>query len=541
MRRRYLWVGIGLAASVAMIIGISFFRQAYLQVRQAFFALQLLTEVQTDLLAHHNAQAIRLFANAESLLRLPLHPLTFAQLQTTLTVAYERLSPLTLSLNPGMIVVWIGLTGLVIFVFWIEERRIDRLQEDKRHLYSQWMAITTAWTGHRFLTHPEELFARILEQVKKEMGLDGVEIWQWRSDPQNALTVFVATGSSILSDALPIPQAFLEPSLGLLGTVIQDQNPAYSGEASELKAIFPGLRVPNMAILPLYLQENIWGFFVLWGPEHAWYFRHQDVLKIIALQISTILTNNVLEEQARRAEVYQQMARGRSELLANVSHELRTPLGLIRGYAETLLNLFERLQPEERQEFLSTILEESQQLEQLIDNLLNMSQIEEQGIALNRRSFALKPWIVGLLRRIMPQDRQRIHISVQDTIVFGDPERLFEALINIVENSLKYSSGNIFIMSGISNGWWTVRVRDEGPGVAASDLERIFQRFYRGSGAAQSDKRGSGLGLSIVKRIVEAHHGRIWAENVRPQGFLVGIELPLQDGGKGGPDRGYPS
>lgn len=85
MRRRYLWVGIGLAASVAMIIGISFFRQAYLQVRQAFFALQLLTEVQTDLLAHHNAQATRLFANAESLLRLPLHPLTFAQLQTTLT------------------------------------------------------------------------------------------------------------------------------------------------------------------------------------------------------------------------------------------------------------------------------------------------------------------------------------------------------------------------------------------------------------------------------------------------------------------------
>lgn len=533
MRRKYLWMGIGLASALAIAVGVMVLRQAYQNVRLALLALQLLTEVQTDLMVHRFQQAARLFLRAQQLLHVPVHPLTFGQLQTVLTIAYNRLSPLSLSISPGLIIIWLGLTVLVIGIFWIEESRIDHLQEERRHLYSQWMAITTAWTGHHFLNHPEQAIGRVLEQVQKEMALEGAEVWQWRSDPKNALSVLVSTGPSILGDALPVPQVFLEPQMGLLGQLIHDPRPMYSGESSDFLTVFPGLRVRNIGLLPLFMHENIWGFFALWATEDTWFYRHQEVLKIIAVQISTILTHTALEEQARRAEIYQQMARGRSELLANVSHELRTPLGLIKGYGETLLNLFDRLEPDERRDFLTTIVEESQQLEQLIDNLLKMSKIEEQGITLRVREFSLKPWIIGLLRRIMPADRQRIRISAENIEVFGDPEYLFEALVNIVENSIKYSPGQIFIDIDRTGEWWTLRVGDEGSGVRAQDLERIFQRFYRSSAAAQSDKRGSGLGLSIVKRIVDAHHGRVWAENVQPRGFVVGMALPMEEHVKG--------
>ncbi len=541
MNRKYLWLGVGLVVGVALVIGLVLFNQVYYSVGLAFSSLQLLTEVQSDLLEHHLRQANLLFIRAEQLLRIPSHPLNSGHLAGALTIAYSRISSLGLALRPGEIVIWMILLALTVGIFWIEEQRIDRLQEERKKLYSQWMAITTAWTGNHILTHSDQVITKVLEQVKKEINLDGVEIWRWRSDPHNALSVFSSTNVSLLHESLPVPQIFLEAHMGLLGQVILKQQAIYSEEYSDVVGVLPGLRIANVALLPLYMQDNLWGFFILWRGDHGWYYQHRDALTIIAMQISTMLTHAELEKQARQADVYQQMAKARSELLANVSHELRTPLGLIKGYGETLLQLFDRLEMDERKEFLTVIVDESQELEKLINNLLHMSQIEEQGIDLQLRNFPVKSWIYDLLRRIVPEERPRIHIMTDDQMGYGDPEYLFEALVNMVENSLKYSNGGIRIMTGFRDSVWSLSVEDDGPGVKAHDLEKIFQRFYRSVGAAQSEKRGSGLGLSIVKRIVDAHHGHVWAENVSPQGFAVTVELPRAESGKGSAGNGYSS
>lgn len=541
MKRKYLWLGVGLALALALVAGGVLLRRVYLSVRRAFFSLQLLTEVQSDLIHHRLHQANLLFVRAEQLSGVPPYSLTAGHLASALTIVYARLSPLGLSFSPGEMVIWMGLTIMVLAIFWLEEMRIDRLQDERQHLYSQWMAITTAWTGNHILNHSQEVITRVLDQVKKEMNLDGGEIWQWRSDPQNALSVLASTSPSVLNESIPVPQIFLDPRMALLGRVILEQRPVYSEEYPDTMGVLPGLRMANVALLPLYMQDNLWGFFVLWRDDRGWYHQHRDVLKIIATQISTMLTHTELERQARQTEVYQQMAKARSELLANVSHELRTPLGLIKGYGETLLQMFDRLKTDERQEFLATIVEESQQLEKLIDNLLTMSQIEEQGITVHARKFLVRPWIFGLLNRIVPENRERISITADDQMAYGDPEYLFEALVNMVENSLKYSPEKVSIIISFSECSWTLSVRDEGSGVAVHDLERIFQRFYRSPGAAQSEKRGSGLGLSIVKRIVDAHHGRVWAENITPRGFVVSVELPVAESGEGGSDSGYTS
>lgn len=527
--------------AMAVVAGIVLFEHVYHRVHLAFASLQLLTEVQADLLHHQWHLAHLLFIRAEQLLKIPAYPLTTGRLASVLTIVYSRLSPLGIVLRPGEVAIWIFLLGLIIGIFWFEEHRIDRLQEERQKLYSQWLAITTAWTGNHILTHSKDVITKVLEQVKKEMNLDGAEIWQWRSDPHNALAVLSSTNPSLLNDSLPVPQVFLDARMGLLGQLILKQRPIYSEEYPDVMGVLPGLRISNVALLSLYMQDNLWGFFILWRGDRGWYYQHQDVLKIIAVQISTMLTHTELEKQARQAEVYQQMAKARSELLANVSHELRTPLGLIKGYGETLLQLFDRLQASERQEFLTTMVEESKELEKLIDSLLNMSQIEEQGIIVDPRKFAVRPWIFDLLRRIVPEERTRITIRADDGIAYGDPEYLFEALVNMVENSLKYSSGEIRIVITFQDTRWTLSVQDEGPGVAGHDLEKIFQRFYRSPGAAQSQKRGSGLGLSIVKRIVDAHHGRVWAHNIHPQGFAVTIELPAAELGKGSSENGYSS
>ncbi|MCL4318536.1 MAG: GAF domain-containing protein, partial [Firmicutes bacterium] len=312
MNRKYLWLGVGLVVGVALVIGLVLFNQVYYSVGLAFSSLQLLTEVQSDLLEHHLRQANLLFIRAEQLLRIPSHPLNSGHLAGALTIAYSRISSLGLALRPGEIVIWMILLALTVGIFWIEEQRIDRLQEERKKLYSQWMAITTAWTGNHILTHSDQVITKVLEQVKKEINLDGVEIWRWRSDPHNALSVFSSTNVSLLHESLPVPQIFLEAHMGLLGQVILKQQPIYSEEYSDAMGVLPGLRIANVALLPLYMQDNLLGFFILWRGDHGWYYQHRDALTIIAMQISTMLTHAELEKQARQADVYQQMAKARS-------------------------------------------------------------------------------------------------------------------------------------------------------------------------------------------------------------------------------------
>ncbi|MBI2089741.1 MAG: PAS domain-containing protein [Deltaproteobacteria bacterium] len=229
----------------------------------------------------------------------------------------------------------------------------------------------------------------------------------------------------------------------------------------------------------------------------------------------------------------------RADFVANVSHELRTPLTAIRGYIETLLRN-PPSDPEESQNFLAIIQRHSERLGRLIDDLLTLSDLESGKIQLAKEEIEAS----DLIRRVEEifkdqASKKRVVLSHQidpelPTIV-GDPDRLQQLLINLVDNAVKYtaSGGQVKITAcavdyprGAERGAVEVAVVDTGCGIPEKDLPRLTERFYRVDKARSRELGGTGLGLAIVKHIVQAHHGHLTIKSKPQQGTTVSVTLP---------------
>jgi signal transduction histidine kinase len=244
-----------------------------------------------------------------------------------------------------------------------------------------------------------------------------------------------------------------------------------------------------------------------------------------------ILLRDVTEER--------QLERFKDELLANVSHELRTPLTTILGNADTLRNLGDGLEPEERNEFLEGIAEESRRLKELIEGVLDMSRISSGALQLDRTADACQPLIRRALKRARgrwPQHQFAAELPTNLPLVHVDFRRIDQVLDNLLNNAAQYSpTGSIITVSAsVRSGFVQTEVCDTGVGIQPEQLSRVFDRFYRGSSARAGRTRGTGLGLSICRGIVEAHGGKIWAESSPGQGaritFTVPVAAPVTEG-----------
>ena len=233
--------------------------------------------------------------------------------------------------------------------------------------------------------------------------------------------------------------------------------------------------------------------------------------------------------------VYREMnlARVKSDFVANVSHELRTPLALIRLYAETLE--LGRLNAKEKyQEYFRIIREESERLSALINNILDFSRIEAGRKEYEFKETNLSELVSSTLESYRFQIEQHgfafeENISHDIPPVNVDREAIARSLLNLVNNALKYSKDDKFI--GVSlyraNGSVKLEVRDHGIGIPACEQQKIFEKFYRCGDPLVHDIKGSGLGLSLVRHIVRAHGGNVQVESAPDQGSKFTIELPL--------------
>ncbi len=219
----------------------------------------------------------------------------------------------------------------------------------------------------------------------------------------------------------------------------------------------------------------------------------------------------------------------KSSLLSSVSHEFRTPLATIKASVTALRSETDALGPEASGELLAAIEEETDHLNLLVGNLLDMSRIES-GVLQPKRSWnVLSEIVAGVLHRMQSLTKKHIlqvHISEELPLVFVDYLQLEQVFTNLISNSLKYASPGTTI--SISAGRQSDRsvlacVQNQGPGVADEHLEKIFDKFFRTT--ANERVSGTGLGLSICKGIIQAHGGRIWAEN-QPDGFAYYFTLP---------------
>lgn len=231
----------------------------------------------------------------------------------------------------------------------------------------------------------------------------------------------------------------------------------------------------------------------------------------------------------------------KSEFVSIVSHELRTPLTSILGYTELLLN--RDFSTDERRQFINTVYVEAGRLSQLVEDLLGVSRLEAGKVKLNRWPIPLRQIVEELTTQLNTQLAQhRMLIAIADPLppVLVDRDKVKQVLFNLLNNAIKYSPDGGQITLEVREArpadlsvehppgrWVLVGVRDQGLGIAAEDLPRIWDRFYRVDNTNTRRIGGTGLGLSITRALVELHGGRIWATSTLGVGSNFFFTLPV--------------
>jgi two-component system phosphate regulon sensor histidine kinase PhoR len=232
----------------------------------------------------------------------------------------------------------------------------------------------------------------------------------------------------------------------------------------------------------------------------------------------------------------------RKDFVANVSHELRTPLTSIKGYVEALLD-GGKDDPKTTTDFLEIILKQSDRLNLILEDLLELSKIESGQVLFKREPFNVQNAIERTLAMMKPLADKKGHhltswVAPDLPLLAGDEERLVQVLTNLVDNAVKYTPerGAITIAAhslpqsqttGSGIGAIELSVTDTGIGIPEPDRPRVFERFYRVDKARSRELGGTGLGLAIVKHIVEGHGGQVWVEANEPTGSRFVVRLPI--------------
>ncbi|MBI3242223.1 MAG: DUF4118 domain-containing protein [Chloroflexi bacterium] len=257
---------------------------------------------------------------------------------------------------------------------------------------------------------------------------------------------------------------------------------------------------------------------------------NERLLHAFANQGALAVERASLAQAETRAKVLEESDRLKSSLLSSVSHELRTPLATIKAAATSLRSGDVAWESLARTDLLGAIDEEVDLMNRLVGNLLDMSRIESGALKPRREWNILAEIIGGVIGRMHDAARNhRLEIDMPEDLPWApvDYVQMEQVFTNLISNSLKYApAGTTVSIQARPDGENTVRVQvsNESPPVPPEHLERIFDKFYRVTAADRIT--GTGLGLSICKGIVEAHGGRIWAENL-PDRFAFNFTLPL--------------
>jgi two-component system, OmpR family, sensor histidine kinase KdpD len=248
-----------------------------------------------------------------------------------------------------------------------------------------------------------------------------------------------------------------------------------------------------------------------------------------AAQMALAMERAVLAEQTEAARREVEAEQLRNSLLSSVSHDLRTPLAVITGAASTLLQSTPRVDEATAQDLVKTILEESERLNRLIRNLLDMTRLESGAVQLNKEWLALEEVVGAALNRIDHRLQGRevnVSLPADLPLIPFDMVLIEQVLINLLENAAKYSEGPLEISANAAPGEVVVEVADRGPGIPEGHETRVFEKFHRA--AREQSPGGVGLGLTICRAILAAHGGRIWAQNREGGGASFRFALPIQ-------------
>jgi two-component system phosphate regulon sensor histidine kinase PhoR len=317
-----------------------------------------------------------------------------------------------------------------------------------------------------------------------------------------------------------------EPGQPTQNVIDQDNHRVFGPSLSEVADYVVGRRFPT-TLYTWRLQAAPTSAPLL---KEKRYTSRVNQVALISLSLAIIVVAVAFILYA--ADKERRLADLKSDFIANVSHELKTPLSVIRMFGEMMLT--KRVGDESKQqEYLEIICSESERLGGLIENVLDFAALDR-----GKRRYEMKGCdVADLARRAIDTlhyrfEREGIGVELSHrgapAHALLDEQAILLVIINLLDNAVKYGGGNpieLEVETGETE--INVRVRDHGPGISEADRKRLFERFYRGKSSRGT--RGSGIGLAIVKRIAEEHHGRAFASNAADGGAIVGFAIPRRD------------
>jgi two-component system sensor histidine kinase KdpD len=300
------------------------------------------------------------------------------------------------------------------------------------------------------------------------------------------------------------------------------------------------LSAANARYLPLKTARGVVGVVAVKLPRSGLHSTPEQrrIMEAFASQTALAIERAHLAETARQAQLLQETEKLQTALFNSISHDLRTPLASITGSLSSVLE--DSLDSATQRELLKTAHEEARRLNRLVGHLLDMSRLEAGALKVSWQPCDVQDVIGAALQQLNGLLANRpieINVPADLPLVPLDFVLVVQALVNVLENAAKYSppTSPIDIRAQVVNEELEIQITDRGQGIPPGDLTRVFTKFYRVQHATQAADRsgfppGTGLGLSISGGIIEAHGGRIWAQNRLSGGTTVSLTLPINEG-----------
>lgn len=305
--------------------------------------------------------------------------------------------------------------------------------------------------------------------------------------------------------------------------------PAWAREA----AVKNGIQAS--VYLPLRAGQHFLGFVGLHWRRSRWLRPEQlGRFQLVAAQAAvTLATRRALEQERSRAEALLELERARREFMQIASHELRTPLTVIRGYASLLDEGSLGPIPEKAHQAIRTLMDKSTEMRVQVERMLLLARLEDGAKPPPMHPLDLRAVIADAVSRVRPQvelkgGRLEAKIEDQPLTILGDAERLTTAIDNLLQNAVKFSVGppRIEVRGSRTAGNVEVVVADEGVGIPATALGRLFEKFYRVEDPRLRNVAGTGIGLYLVRQVVEGHGGQVQVDSMPGRGTTFILKLP---------------
>ena len=438
-------------------------------------------------------------------------------------------------------------------------RALESRTDELGRKVTQLEALGVVGQAESFSLNLTEVLSTIITQAVQLSGTDGGSIYEFDEDAREFRVETVCGTSPEELDALRRTRIGLDDTF--LGKA------AMLGRPLELTDLRDAPLDPHLSILaeggwrslvavPMLREGRIVGAMVVRRrtpgrvPQEIC-----DLLETFASQSALALINAQLyRELERQSAALEVASQHKSEFLASMSHELRTPLNAIIGFSEVLLErMFGELN-ERQDDYLRDIWSSGKHLLELLNDILDLSKIKAGQMVLNRSEFDVREsleYCLALVRERAIKQRMLLSLEVGPEVglVNADRLRFRQVVLNLLSNAVKFTpdGGRVGVRASIRDQILVVEVADTGPGVAAEDRQRIFDAFQQGTRHPEQTE-GTGLGLTLSKRILELHGGRIWVESEAGKGSTFGFALPAGSGEpaltsvpQAGLDSGFPA